>query len=227
MTQGSGRGPVVTMATFKGGSGKTTAAACFACHASAAGLKVSLIDADPQGSLMRWQALGHPPVDIKIIAETTDAVGERALSLATESDLVIIDTAGSRNRIMSRALSICDLAIVPVKASPLDVAAALDTLSMIERIEKSAERAGRKLLRRLLFTQSNMGSVVGRHIRQQLGSWGYPVLDAELTNRVVYAEAALSGRIPLHLDPKSPAAQEGEAFAREALLVLAGRAAPV
>jgi hypothetical protein len=41
------------------------------------------------------------------------------------------------------------------------------------------------------------------------------LFDAELANRVVYAEASIAGRMPIHLDAHSAAARDGEEFAAE------------
>src|SRR5215469_18404774 len=70
----AGRAPIVVMATLKGGSGKSTAAACLAAHCQRAGLRVAVIDADPQASLLHWQSLGEPSLDMAIVADTSEAV---------------------------------------------------------------------------------------------------------------------------------------------------------
>lgn len=46
---------VVTLATMKGGSGKSTIAVCLAAHWWHRGRRVALIDADPQRSVIRWR----------------------------------------------------------------------------------------------------------------------------------------------------------------------------
>ena len=47
-------GHVLTIAQQKGGSGKTTLAINLAVEALKRGLKVAVVDTDPQGSLGRW-----------------------------------------------------------------------------------------------------------------------------------------------------------------------------
>jgi chromosome partitioning protein len=211
----AGRAPIVVMATLKGGSGKSTAAACLAAHCQRAGLRVAIIDADPQASLLHWASLGEPAMDIDIVADTSETVGARARALAREAELVIIDTAGFRNRTMIDALSVADLAVIPIKASPLDIAAAVETARLIEEINATDERQQRPMAYRLLLTQVTVGSAVARHVRRELAASGYRLFDAELANRVAYAEASLMGRMPVHLDAFSAAARDGEAFARE------------
>jgi chromosome partitioning protein len=211
----SGPGAIVVMATLKGGSGKSTAAACLAAHCQRAGLSVVVIDADPQASLMHWRSLGEPSIDLEVVADTSEAVAERALDLARHSDLVVIDTAGFRNRTMIEALSVADLAVIPIKASPLDIAAAIETVRLVEEVNATVERRTRPMNYRLLLTQVTVGSAVARHVRNELTQSGYALFEAELANRVVYAEASIAGRMPIHLDAGSAAARDGEEFASE------------
>lgn len=211
----NGNGAIVVMATLKGGSGKSTAAACLAAHCQLAGFRVTVIDADPQGSLMHWQGLGEPSLDLDVIADTSEDVAQRARDIAHQSELVVIDTAGFRNRTMIEALSVADLAVIPIKASPLDIAAAIETVKLIEEVNATDERRGRPMEYRLLLTQVTVGSAVARHVRNELTQSGYALFDAELANRVVYAEASIAGRMPIHLDAHSAAARDGEEFAAE------------
>lgn len=211
----NGTGAIVVMATLKGGSGKSTAAACLAAHSQLGGLRAAVIDADPQASLLHWQGLGDPPLDIPIIADTSEAVAQRARELARDVELVVIDTAGFRNRTMIEALSVADMAVIPIKASPLDIAAAIETVRLIEEVNATEERRARPMAYRLLLTQVTVGSAVARHVRNELTQSGYALFEAELANRVVYAEASIVGRMPIHIDAHSAAARDGEAFARE------------
>jgi chromosome partitioning protein len=211
----NGTGAIVVMATLKGGSGKSTAAACLAAHCQLGGLRTAVIDADPQASLLHWQSLGEPPIDLPIIADTSEEVASRARALVHEAELVIIDTAGFRNRTMIEALSVADLAVIPIKASPLDISAAIETVRLIEEVNATEERRSRPMAYRLLLTQVTVGSAVARHVRNELAQSGYALFEAELANRVVYAEASIAGRMPIHLDAGSAAARDGEAFARE------------
>lgn len=211
----NGTGAIVVMATLKGGSGKSTAAACLAAHCQLGGVRAAVIDADPQASLLHWQGLGDPPLDLPIIADTSEAVAQRARELARDVELVVIDTAGFRNRTMIEALSVADMAVIPIKASPLDIAAAIDTVRLIEEVNATEERRTRPMAYRLLLTQVTVGSAIARHVRNELTQSGYALFEAELANRVVYAEASIAGRMPIHIDAESAAARDGEAFARE------------
>ena len=68
--------------------------------------------------------------------------------------------------------------------------------------------SGRRPTFRCLLTQTTRDSVIAKHIRSELAEAGFPVLDSEMTNRVVYAEAALWGATPSMIDKKGSAARE-------------------
>jgi len=207
--------PIIVVATLKGGSGKSTTAAIFACHSQARGKQVALIDADPQGTLLHWHSLGEPALEINLVADTSEDVGHRALKSAGKTDLVVVDTAGFRNRTMIEALLVADFVVVPIKASPLDIAVAMDTVALIKDVGASPERNGKPLPYALVLTQVSSKSALARHVRSELAGLDYDLLKSELVNRVAYGEAALSGRLPLHVSSKGAAAQDGEKLTSE------------
>ena len=127
----------------------------------------------------------------------------------------MVDTAGFRNRTTIEAIAAADLAIVPVKASPMDVALARDTAELIAEINQTAERRRRPVAVRFLLTQTTPRSVIAKHIRAQMGKAGMKLFKCELANRVAYGEAALSGLTPTLTAPRSAAARDIAALAAE------------
>jgi chromosome partitioning protein len=134
---------------------------------------------------------------------------------------VIIDTPGFRSQSTLACLGTTDFVLVPVKPSPFDVDRMLDTLNIL--INGSI---GRRPAFRCLLTQTTRDSVIARHIRSELVEAGFPVLASEMTNRVIYAEAALWGATPSMLDRASPAARDIAAIAEEVDGILAGMFEP-
>jgi hypothetical protein len=57
-------------------------------------------------------------------------------------------------------------------------------------------RHGRRPVFRCVLTQTTRDSVIAKHIRSEPRGGRLPGLDSEMTNRVVYAEAALWGATP-------------------------------
>ncbi len=158
------------------------------------------------GLAAREKALGGVPV----IEDATDDAFKTAQRLVGEYDTVIIDTPGFRSQATLACLGVTDFVLVPVKPSPFDVDRMLDTLNVLIN-----GVSGRRPVFRCVLTQTTRESVIAKHIRSELAEAGFPVLDSEMTNRVVYAEAALWGATPSLLDKKSPAAREIAAIADE------------
>ena len=89
---------IITVATMKGGSGKSTLASCLAVHWHLRGRHPSLIDADPQRSIMRLVARERALGGVAVIEDATDDASKTARRLAGGDGLVIIDTPGFRSR---------------------------------------------------------------------------------------------------------------------------------
>jgi chromosome partitioning protein len=115
---------IVCFTAKKGGIGKSTLAMLTGEMLYKLGYKVSIVDTDPQGTATKWEQRGlpnKPPFPIKV----DHAVGMAALEFAEwlkrhtkDADYVIIDTvqASGSGEELSVALSVSDLAIIPVEA---------------------------------------------------------------------------------------------------------------
>jgi chromosome partitioning protein len=128
---------------------------------------------------------------------------------------VIVDTAGFRNRTTIGALVATDLAIIPLKPAVEDVDAAIATYDLIREINETDEREGRPIKVAMVLTMTMRGTVIARHVREQLGAAGYPLLKAEMLNRVAYPEAGIEGLSPSITDPDGAAARDIAAIAQE------------
>jgi len=206
---------IITVATMKGGSGKSTLASCLAVHWHLRGRRPTLIDADPQRSIMRLVARERALGGVAVVEDATEEASGTARRIAGSGSLVIIDTPGFRSRTTLDCLAAADFLLLPVKPSPFDVDRMLDTLSIL------TDRAdGRRPLFRCLLTQTTRDSVIARHIRSELAEAGLPVLTNEMTNRVAYPEASLWGATPSLISWKGQAAKEIAAIADEVDMVL-------
>jgi chromosome partitioning protein len=92
----------------------------------------------------------------------------------------------------------------------------IDTLTML-----TTSAGERRPIFRCLLTQTTRDSVIAKHIRSELGAAGFPLLESEMTNRVIYAEAALWGATPSLMDGAGAAARDIAAIAAEVDNILA------
>jgi chromosome partitioning protein len=207
---------IITVATMKGGSGKSTLASCLAVHWHLGGRRPTIIDADPQRSIARLAARERALGGVPVVEDASEHACEVARRQAISGGLVIIDTPGFRSETTTKCLGASDFVLVPVKASPFDVDRMLDTLNML--INSANER---RPIFRCLLTQTTRDSVVAKHIRSELVAASFPLLESEMTNRVIYAEAALWGATPSLIENSGPAARDIGAIAAEVDNILA------
>lgn len=211
---------IITVATMKGGSGKSTVASCLAVHWHLRGRHPALVDADPQRSIMRLVGRERALGGVAVVEDATDEAANTARRIAAGGGLVIIDTPGFRSRTTLDCLAAADFVLVPVKPSPFDVDRMLDTLGIL-----TSRADARRPQVRCVLTQTTRDSVIARHIRAELASAGLPVLNSEMVNRVAYPEAMLWGATPSLISWKGPAAREVAAIADEVDMVLGAQQA--
>jgi chromosome partitioning protein len=201
---------IITVATMKGGSGKSTVASCLAVHWRLYGRRATIIDADPQRSIARLATRERALGGVSVVEDTTEYAWKTARRLAEAGGPVIIDTPGFRSTTTLACIATTDFVLVPVKPSPFDVDRMLDTLDILFEGAN-----GRRPVFRCLLTQTTRDSVIAKHIRSELAEAGLPVLESEMTNRVIYPESALWGATPSLIESSGPAAREIAAIAEE------------
>ena len=201
-------GKVITLATLKGGAGKSTLARNIAAHWVNIGMKVAIIDADPQGSIINRHNPEGALKALYVVAEPEENVSEVIEELKHKYDYVIVDTGGFRNRTTIRALVSTDLALIPLKPSVDDVSGAVETHNLINELNDLSERLGKPIKYRMIITMSQFGTVIARHIRSELEQVGYLLLKSEMYHRVAYPEAAIDGLSPCITDPEGSAARD-------------------
>lgn len=216
---------VVAVTTVKGGSGKTTIAMCLAAHWLYSGLATAVIDTDPQRSARRWAFAGSELEVMRIdVCDAHDGAGVMQHIAELERigfERIVVDTPGFRSPALFGALDRADLALVPVRPSPVDFEVAADTVDLLGAVQ--ADRiADRPLHVRMVLSQVSPRTVIARHMRSELLAAGYPLLESELSHRVAYAEAPFSGSVPGLVAPGSTAAREVDALRAEIDRVLTG-----
>jgi chromosome partitioning protein len=203
---------VLVAATAKGGAGKSTTIACLAIYWHKAGLKVALLDADPNRTLTRWHAKGNVLSEMTLRTE----LDERAIiptigELARGNDLVLVDCAGFGNQAMVFAIGAADLVLIPAMTDEANVFEAARTCKIVE----SAAQLTRRTIPAHTFLCRVKRSAVATHARAQLAALKTNPLIAQLTDRVLFQEATFHGASPTVLAPSSTAAAEVALLARE------------
>ncbi len=185
-------------------------------YARKLGRHPTIVDADPQRSIARLAARDRALGGVPVVENATEHACDVARRVSVGGGPVIIDTPGFRSETTTKCLAASDFVLVPVKASPFDVDRMIDTLTML-----TTSAGERRPIFRCLLTQTTRDSVIAKHIRSELGAAGFPLLESEMTNRVIYAEAALWGATPSLMDGAGAAARDIAAIAAEVDNILA------
>ena len=180
---------VTAVINQKGGAGKTTLAMNLAAGLSQRGRTV-VVDLDPQASSVQWASQGRAsfPALVKQVQGLWDARSLRRTFRGFE--YLVLDCPPALDSHASvQALHACDLALVPVLPSPVDLWASLRLPQEIE-----AARKLRPALRAyLVLNQMEPASALSAAMNGALSDFGLPVLRATIRRRAAFRSAALDG----------------------------------
>lgn len=172
----------ITVASYKGGVGKTTTAVHLAAYLQKRAPTL-LIDGDPNRSATSWARRGQFP--FHIVDETEGAYQARNYLH------VVIDTeARPASADFTALIKGCDLLVIPAVPASLDTDALILTLGAIPK-----EAAGK--YRVLLTKVPPPPEPDGPQLRTTLTRNGYPIFAAEIPRLKSFERAAAAG-VPVY-----------------------------
>jgi chromosome partitioning protein len=128
----------ISLITQKGGAGKSTLVSSLAVAAHEAGERVSILDLDPQQSLVKWSTV-REKADIAVEAVSLDRLDLGLERLAASGvTLCILDTAGTESAMTTAAIEASDLCIIPVRPNIFDLWAGERTRRVIGGLGKDS-----------------------------------------------------------------------------------------
>ena len=128
---------VVALVTQKGGTGKSSLAVALAVAAEERGLKVAVVDTDPQGTATEWSKRRQAPTP-EVIPLNWAALSSRLYALERAGhDLVFVDTQGADGHASAAAIREAHLCLLPVRPSIADIEAAKPTVRDLSDRQKA------------------------------------------------------------------------------------------
>lgn len=192
----------IAVVNLKGGSGKSTLAVHLALAWSCL-FKTALADIDPQGSAML--ALDRDQPRLEAIRSTGSKLFMLKAMLERQAfDRVVVDTPGSLKDDVASAIAAADLALMVVRPSYLDLAAAAATGQLIRQLQTPALI----VLNQAPPTRSGVESPLVLKALEAVKLLNVPVAGTVVRSRTVYGRAMEQGRAVEDLEPTSNAVSE-------------------
>jgi chromosome partitioning protein len=205
---------IVALLNQKGGVGKTTLALHLAGEWARRGQRVTVIDADPQGSALDWSQQRARERLLRlfgVVGLARDTLHREAPELACDVDHIVIDGPPRVAGLTRSALLAAELVLIPVQPSPFDGWASAEMLALLgeARIYRP------QVMARFVLNRCGARTVIARETAETLAGHDPPVLASTIGQRVAFADAARSGRLVSEVDGDSPAAREVAALCAE------------
>jgi chromosome partitioning protein len=169
---------ILTVASFKGGVGKSTTAIHLAAYFSRRGRTV-LVDGDPNRTAARWAARGEPPFAV--------VPGEQIAMAARKYEHLLIDTqARTELRHLKSLAEGCDLLILPCTPDSYAMDALTDTIAVLGEM-------GADQFRILLTAVPPRPMTDGDRARELILRAGLPIFRGDIRRTIAFQRSALDG----------------------------------
>jgi chromosome partitioning protein len=190
---------ILTLASTKGGVGKSTLTGHLACEAERQGAgPVAIIDLDPQGSLAEWwnSRAAETPLfaraEVRRLRHDLEALARQGIAL------VIIDTPPALLDVITAAIAVADLVVIPCRPSPHD----LRTVGVVVELCRQAHTP-----HVMALNAATARSRLALEAVEVLHAMA-PALKTIIHQRQLFASSMIDGRTAGELDPRSAAAEE-------------------
>lgn len=222
---------MIAVANQKGGCGKTTLAMNLAGVLSGeGGLRVLLIDADPQASAQHWaMRAGESGIGFEVMTHPHEDIHRKIREMTAKGyDVILIDCPPGASQVMAgkdshtsisrMAILAADLVIVPVRPSMLDYLASHQLLPLLKDVAALKER-------QKIFIVVN-GKAPGKtrtgaealSVAEEIfriDGVDVQVLRSEVTTRQAFVLAPTVGKTVTAYEPQGKAAGEIRSLAEE------------
>ena len=183
----------VTIASAKGGTGKSTITALLAVRAAQDTPRVAMMDLNfDQGSLTQWWGLRGSPDSPKLVDEDDiENIPRDVKRLAADYDWLFIDTPPLDMDVIEQAIAVADAVVIPVKAGFFDIMASQAVVEMCQQ--------RRKPFSLLLNAMDTKFKVLMRQARVAFVEVG-PMFATQIDHRLPYIQALSKGKTGGEID---------------------------
>lgn len=176
---------IIAVANSKGGVGKSTLAVHLAAWLDKQGHRVTLADCDTQQSSSQWIREAAPQVKTLCLRDPDDIINDLPL-LAQDTHYVVADGPGSLAETSRALLLVADAAVVPCKASMLEIRAldaATKVLRQAQKIRSGIPKA------KIVLSMVGKNYRLTQDMREAAALLKLPITPTFMTLRQIYADA--------------------------------------
>jgi chromosome partitioning protein len=194
----------IGMIAQKGGSGKTTLSIHLAVQASLSGLRVLLVDTDPQGSSGAWwrRRSSEQPELIQADGDELQEILEDAAG--RDYDLAVVDTAPHDSGHARACAHLADWVCIPTRPAILDLDAIRPTTDLVAETGVPAVIVLNACPPPTAFGEPHIVT----EAREALNVYRIPVCEAAISQRVAFSHALIGGQAVTEYEGGGKGAQE-------------------
>ena len=194
---------VITLASRKGGAGKSTLTAQLAAHAQTLGRRVTVIDADPQGSLKLWHS--RRPGGLPQIATPERGIDRPlAFAMIEGAEFVLIDTAPTSWVVVTEAIRAATLVVIPARPGFFDLAAVQETV----KTARERDKPYAVVLNACPVKRDEREAPIVAQSRAELDALGIPVWSGQVSQRAGFQTTLAAGASAAEIGPQTAAGIE-------------------
>ena len=217
---------VLSVATQKGGTGKSSTAINVACALESAGYRMRVVDTDPQATFTKWfkrrKQKGLNGFEVMNVAKGLLEEEIEALRVDASIDMVLIDCPGNIEDITATAVRLSDAVLSPLRPSSIDIEHSVDTARFIREMRKSYPNIRFMLFVNAAMPRWNISRDAAETTREILAKLDKTsVLNAQVPMAVAVAEFFGTGQSIFEYAPKSAAATAYKKLSKEIIECLA------
>ena len=198
----------IAVVSRKGGAGKSTVSLQIALGLWLRGRRVLIADTDPQRSCLDVLKNRRGPGPQCVASSGSKLFALQTAARREGIDVVIIDTPAANEEEAAQAIAIADLAIMVLRPSYMDLAAAVSTSRLIRQLQKP----GLMVLNQAASQRKGVEPTIVERTLEALKLLRLPVASSILRLRAIHQQAMEQGRSAEELDPTSMGARESAAL---------------
>lgn len=192
---------VITLASRKGGVGKSSVSRGLAVQSLIDGKRAAIIDADPQGTVLAWAKRREAKAPTVQGLDGTTLEARLSALERGGAEIVFIDTPPSIHPVIAMAAEASDLVLVVTGPYPDDLSAIGSTI----QVAKGQGRAGGIILNR-----APTKSAALQLARGALAVFNLAICPTAIVQRVAHPYSSADGMTPQEWEPGGHAAKEIE-----------------